>query len=337
MRVIDLENHFASTAWLDALRRNEGYPKITPGPEGRELLHWAPNNWVPFIGQRIEDVGDGRIRYMDEAGIDVAVLSLAASGAEPFEPAIGTKIARGTNDQLAEVIQKHPSRFLGFATLAPKAVDEAVKELERCVRELGFKGWNTHSNFGDSYLDEKRYWPLLAKAQELDIPIYLHPTLPIIREFLGYGSGLSASSFGFGAEVSMVVMRLIVGGVFDVFPDLKIILGHYAEGLPFMLDRVDRGYLGGHIRPIPGIAPELKQLPSYYLKRNIFATTSGNYQRSSFSMTRDELGGDHVMLGTDYPYEDMSACMSFLRGLGLSDADEETLFEKAAVSLGFAK
>jgi uncharacterized protein len=336
VKVIDTENHFASQAWIEALRANtDGYPRIVDGADGKVKLYWAADTWVNYLGEKIDDLGDVRIRYMDEAGIDVAVLSLAASGAEPLPPKVGAEVARKTNDEVAAAVARHPDRFLGFATLAPKDADGAAKELERSVKELGLKGWHTHSNFGDSFLDEKRYWPILQKAEELDVPIYLHPTAPIISQFRTYGTGLAGASFGFGAETSMVVMRLIMSGAFDAFPKLKIICGHYAEGLPFMLDRVDRPYKQGHIRPQPGIAPELKHFPSHYLKTNLYASTSGNYQASAFKMTRDELGMDHVLLGTDFPYEGMDLCMNFLRGLDLPADQQQALFEGNAERLGF--
>jgi len=336
MKVIDAENHFASEAWLEALRRNSGYPKLVDGPDGKARLYWSAETWVPYIGDKLRDLGDLRIKYMDEAGIDVAVLSLAASGAEPFESAVGTQVAKKTNDELAEAIDRYPDRFLGYATLAPKDVDTAVRELERAVKDLGFKGWHTHSNFGDSFIDEKRYWPILAKVEELGVPIYIHPTAPMIPQLLTYGLGLAGASFGFGAETSMVMMRLVISGVFDAFPTLKIILGHYAEGLPFMINRVDRPYLQGHVKSQPEFAPDLEHLPSHYLKNNMYATTSGNYQVSAALMTRDEMGSDKILLGTDFPYEDMTVCMDFLRSLPLSEPEQEMLFEKNAVSLGFA-
>jgi predicted TIM-barrel fold metal-dependent hydrolase len=119
------------------------------------------------MAAKLTDLGEGRLTAMDEAGMDVAVLSLSAPGIERFEPLAATKIAKAANDELAGAIRKYPARFRGFAALSARDTDAAVVEFERCVKELGFVGWNTHSNFGDSYLDEKRYWPLLAKAEEL--------------------------------------------------------------------------------------------------------------------------------------------------------------------------
>ncbi|MCL5736549.1 MAG: amidohydrolase family protein [Actinobacteria bacterium] len=332
---IDLENHFASEAWVDALLKNEGLPRLRRDPDSTYTMDAAPGVSLPYrVLDTLLDLGEGRIALLDRAGIDVAVLSLAAPGTEPFEPTLGAKVARVTNDALAEAIDKHPDRFQGFATLAPKDADSAAKELERAVKELGFKGWNTHSNFGDSFIDEKRYWPVLAKAEELGVPIYLHPTYSIVPQFQTYGIGLAGPSFGFGAETAMVMMRLITGGVFDVFPKLKIILGHYAEGLPFMLDRVDRAYIQGHVRTDPAIAPPLKRMPSDYLRDNMVASTSGNYLPAAVVCTRTTLGSRRMVIGSDHPFESMDQCMNFLEAQPMSGEEREDLYWRTAASLG---
>lgn len=338
IKKVDLENHFASEAWVDALLKSQGYPRLAEDKNTKYVLHAAPGVRLPYglLGTLL-DLDEGRIALLDQAGIDVAVLSLAAPGTEPFEPTLGTKVARETNDALAEAISRHPDRFQGYATLAPKDADSAAKELERAVKELGFKGWNTHSNFGDSFLDEKRYWPVLAKAEELGVPIYLHPSFPIVSQFQTYGTGLAGPSFGFGAEAAMVMMRLLTAGVFDVYPRLKIILGHYAEGLPFMLDRVDRPYLQGHISTDPAVAPKLKRMPSDYLRDNMLASTSGNYSAAAVVCTRSALGAERMVIGSDHPFEDMSACMDFLEKQPMTDAEREHLYWRTAASVDMGR
>ena len=320
---IDLENHFATPDFLaathtDALQAPK-WARLTPeSPSTKALL----------------DLGKGRIAAMDEAGIDIAVLSLTAPAVERFEPRMGTRLAKETNDELAKAIDRFPDRFRGFAALAARETDAAVRELERCVKELGFAGWQTHSNFADSYLDEKRYWPLLAKAQELEVPIYVHPDIPIIPQFQTYGFGLAGPSFGFGAETALVMMRLIIGGVFDQFPKLKVILGHYGEGLPFMMDRVNRPYIQGHFRPDPKIAPILERMPADYLMDNMVVSTSGNYSADAFTCSKNALGFDRMVLGTDYPFESMTSCVDFLMSQSMSAAEAEQLYETTAVHLG---
>ena len=131
-------------------------------------------------------------------------------------------------------------------------------------------------------------------------------------------------------------LRMIVRGVFDAFPKLKIIMGHYGEALPFLVDRVDRAYMQDHSRPFPEIGPGSKQWASYYLKRNLYVTTSGNYLPAAFFCTRDGLGMEKIMLGTDYPYENMTECVGFLDSLPLSEDERAKLYETNATALGFA-
>jgi predicted TIM-barrel fold metal-dependent hydrolase len=336
MRKIDFENHFATRTWVDALYANKGYPRLVDDEEtGQPFLWYDSRVSQPFGGvlPRLLDLGEGRIDQMDANGVDVAVLSLTAPCVEQFEPAVGVKVAADSNDALAEAVQRHPGRFVGFAALAPKDTPAAVEELERAVKELGFRGWFTHSNFGDSYLDEKRFWPILAKAEELGVPVYIHPTVPMISEMKTYGHGMAGASFGFGTEAALVMMRLIVAGVFDVFPKLRAILGHLGEGFPFMVDRVDRPYLQGHVAPNP-LAPTLKQRPSYYLKHNLTVSTSGNYLPAAFKCTVEALGIGQIVLGTDYPYESVSQCIEFLDAQRLSVPERESLLEGNALRMG---
>ena len=327
MATIDFENHFAATEWLAAVRRND-----------IQLPSWGSNMFNPAspIPALLTDLGEGRIKKMDEAGIDVAVLSLSAPGIEQFEPRAATEMARAANDELAQAIDKHPDRFRGFAALSARDTDAAVVEFERCVKELGFVGWNTHSNLGDSYLDEKRYWPLLAKAEELAAPIYIHPDLPIIPQFRSYGFGLAGPAYGYGAETALAMMRLVIGGVFDAFPKLKIILGHYGEGLPFMMDRVNRPYVQGLVQSDPAVAPPLKRNPADYLRDNMVVTTSGNYSPDAFVCTKNALGFACMALGSDYPYESMRVCMDFLDGQEMTASEKEQLYEGTGLSLGVA-
>jgi predicted TIM-barrel fold metal-dependent hydrolase len=244
---------------------------------------------------------------------------------------VGTALAREANDALSGFIKKYPDRFMGYASLAPKAPEAAADELERRVKELGFKGWNTHSNYGDSCLDDKKYWPILERAEKLDVPIYIHPTVPAIPQMKGYVFALAGAPFGFGLETALSMMRLIYSGVFDRCPELKIILGHLGEGLPFLMKRIDWAY----VRPFdPAARPTLSKKPSEYLKNNVFVTTSGNYYQPTFMCTHEAMGIDRILLGTDYPYEDTEECIQFLEGLPLSQEDKDKIYSINAGQLG---
>ncbi|HLA80266.1 MAG TPA: amidohydrolase family protein, partial [Thermoleophilia bacterium] len=153
MRTIDLETHFVTDEWVEAMYANQVYPRLADDPAtGKRRLYYWPDAFEPngdVLLNRLLDLGEARIGEMDAGGIDLAVVSLTSPGTDHFYPAIGTGLARRCNDALAAAIDRYPGRLMGFAALAPKNADEAAKELERCVKELGFKGWKTHSNFGD--------------------------------------------------------------------------------------------------------------------------------------------------------------------------------------------
>jgi predicted TIM-barrel fold metal-dependent hydrolase len=259
---------------------------------------------------------------------------LTAPGVESLDPELGESLAGSANNALAEIIGKHPERFSGYAALAPKRPEQAARELERAVKELGLKGWKTHSNYGASFIDEKIYWPVLAKAEELGVPIYLHPTATIIPQLQTYGFALAGTAFGFGVETAMAMVRLILSGALDAFPNLKVILGHLGEGLPFILQRIDFPFTRPHFKKDPGFLPALKKMPSDYLKNNMFVTTSGNYLGPAFVCTKEAMGIDRVLLGTDYPYEDSGECLRFLEGVLVSQTDREKLYSLNAGQLG---
>ena len=256
---------------------------------------------------------------------------MAAPGLEQLDHSVGAGLARKANDRLFEVIERFPGRFMGYAALAPNDRAGAADELERCVGELGFKAWNTHSNYGDSYLDDKRYWPIMERCEKLKVPIYVHQTVPSIPQIRGYGFALAGAPFGFGLETALCAMRLIYSGVFDAFPTLTIILGHLGEGLPFILKRIDWAY----VRPFdPKARPSLSKKPSEYVKSNFFVTTSGNYFEPALRCTREALGLDRILLGTDYPYEDPEECIDFIEGLPLSPEEKEKIYSVNGVRLG---
>lgn len=338
MSKIDFETHFATQAWVDALYANTGYPRFERDPVTDALrLCYQPAAVEPYgdaLVEKLLDLGKGRLESMDAAGVDLAVLSLVAPGVEQFERSLAVGMAQGANDILAEAIAGNPERYQGYAALAVQDVDASVKELERAVKELGFKGWKTHCNYGDTYLDDKRYWPLLEKAEELGATIYLHPTVPNIPDFWTYGVALAGPSFGFGVATELAMLRLVLSGAFDAFPRLKVAMGHYGEGLPFIMDRVDWAYERPHVKSDKGALTDLKKMPSQYLRDNLVVTTSGNYLPAAFKCTREALGMDKILLGTDYPFEDMGRCLDFLESLGLTAEEKHMLYGGNAQTLG---
>ena len=308
MRTITLEEHFATPGFLD-------------GP-GRDLKDQARQ-----VGSRAErlmrdlcDVGEGRIAQMDAAGIDMQVVSLTAPGVEQLEAAEAVALARDTNDALAEAIAKRPTRLSGFAALPIAAPDQAAKELERRFSDQAFAGALINGHQRGRYLDDKFFWPVLEAAESLGAPIYLHPTRPpkpvIEASFGGFAplvtEMLAGPGFGWHIETAVHVLRMVLGGVFDRFPKLQIVIGHMGEGLPFFMQRVDR---------MPVELTQLKRPVSAYLLDNLHYTFAGFNFPPTFLDLLLEVGVSRIMFSADYPYASMAEARAFLEQIPVSAAD----------------
>ena len=339
--MIDSEAHYLDLPFLEVLRSRSVPPREEHHGEGVRM-YVEPTAPEIFQGRstRLEDaladVEEIRLAAMDAAGIDVQVLSLNVPGCEQFEPVEGAAIARERNDVLAEVVARHPDRFVGLAALCPDPdrPEVAADELERCVRQLGFRGWKVNSHVRETFLDDPRYLPLLERAAALDVPIYLHPTLPhgsMITPYTGYGYMLPGPALGFGAESALHSMRLIYSGVFDRLPNLQVVLGHLGEGLYFWLYRLDFEFTKPWLVRSPLIAAERR--PSDYLRENFYASTSGHFQSSAFAVTLAEIGADRLLFATDYPYEDNVQAVEWLESQPLDDADRRKILHDNAARL----
>jgi 5-carboxyvanillate decarboxylase len=237
-------------------------------------------------------------------------------------------MAKTVNNDLSEVVCRYPERFAGLATLAPQAPEEAAEELERAVTELGLKGAMINGNIRGEFLDDKKYWIIFEMAQKLDVPIYIHPKMPpadMIKPYLAY-PGLAAALSGFAAEASLHAMRLICSGVFDIYPKLKIILGHLGEALPFWLWRLDSRLQEERSDPASAeVYKNLKKNPSQYFKDNFFVTTSGMFWEPVLKFTSAVLGTDKVLFAADYPYESITEAAEFIDSISMGDNDKEQI------------
>jgi predicted TIM-barrel fold metal-dependent hydrolase len=314
MRIITIEEHFATRRFFD-------------GP-GRDLKQQAEKfssaRALKLIPQ-LCDLGEARLAEMDAAGIDMQIVSLTAPGVEQLEAAEAIALATETNDFLADAIKKHPARFGGFATLPIMAPDKAAQELERRVRGQQFAGAIINGHTRGRYLDDKFFWPILESAEQLGVPIYLHPTRPpqavIDASFGGFSPMVSVifagPGWGWHIETAVHIIRLILGGVFDRFPNLQIVIGHLGEGLPGMFQRLDV------------MAPALTRLQrpvTTYLKENIHYTFSDFFFPPTFLALLLELCGvDRMMFSIDHPYQSMPEGCAFLDQLPVSAAAKERI------------
>ena len=283
------------------------------------------------IIEKIQWLDERRIADMDATGIDKQLLLLTSPGVQVFDPATGTSLARSSNDQLAEAVRKWPDRFAGLAAVAPQDPKGAAREIERGMRSLGLKGIVINSHVYGEYLDKEKFWDIFAAAEAFNAPIYIHPnTAPdnMIQPFLE--AGLDGAIYGFGVETGLHILRLIVAGVFDRFPKLRIVIGHMGEALPFWLYRLDYMYRATlNSKRYPNWKPN-KKLPGDYLRENIYITTSGVAWAPAIQFAQQVLGVDRVMYAMDYPYQFSADEVIATDNVPISAADKKALFQSNA-------
>lgn len=293
-----------------------------PGKEGKRLSD---------VEQRLLDLGGVRIREMDEAGIDLQVLSHGAPGVHKMEAELAIKMAKQTNDRLKKIIDGNRTRFSGFAMLPAAGPEAAADELERAVTGLGLKGAMIHGLTNGKFIDEKQFWPIFERAEKLDVPVYLHPSFPHPAVTEAYYKDYAASypeilgpALGFTNETATQVVRMILSGIFEKYPKLKIVVGHLGEGIPFLLWRIDQsfsrpGNSGGSFKDT--------------FRKNFYLTTSGNFSDTALTCSISEMGVDHIMFSVDWPFIGNDIGTSWLHKTSLSDTDKAKIFGGNAKTL----
>ena len=322
MKTIAIEEHFSTDQHMNFSRAilEKKYPVTEVIEEEKAIASEIVWLSTPF-SDKLLDVGEGRLREIDEAGIEMQVLSLVQPGVQALDAETGTTLAKEINDGLSEAVKMHPKKLAGFATIAPQDPKAAADELERAIKGLGLKGASINSHTKGEYLDDKKYWAILERAEKLDVPIYLHPRAPspsMINPYLGYPQ-LATAMCGFGHEVALHALRLIVSGAFDQFPKLKLILGHMGEALPYWLWRLDNMWGRG------SSASKLKNLPSGYFKDNIFITTSGMFWNPPLLCACMAIGAERILFAVDYPFEQSDKAVDFIKSAPISDSDKEKI------------
>ncbi len=287
---------------------------------------------ISDIEKKLMDVGDVRIREMDEGGVDLQVLSHGAPAAQKLPPEAAVQVARETNDRLRKIIETHPTRFAGFATLPTAHPNAAADELERTVNKYGFKGAMIHGlTGGTEFLDKKQFWPIFERAQALDVPLYLHPAYPhaavteaYYKDYTGRFPELLGPALGFTQETATQAIRLVLSGVFDAYPRLKIILGHLGEGIPFLLWRIDQS--------LSREGNEGLKFAELF-REHFYVTTSGNFSDTALTCTIAELGVDRVLFSVDWPFISNEMGTQWMEKTALSDADKEKILSRNARKL----
>lgn len=317
-QVIALEEHY-----LD--------PELATHFKGLDAVppHGSAN--LPKVPERLYDLGALRLREMDEAGIDFQVLSHAAPSLQKVDAETGVRLARGVNDRLHQTVLAHPSRFAAFAALPTADPKGAADELERTVAKLGFKGAMIHGLTNGLFIDDPRFWPIFERAASLDVPLYMHPSIPdprvievYYKDYVERFPTILRAAWGFTVETATQGVRLVLSGVFEKYPGLKIILGHLGEGLPLYLWRINMGFA----RDGRG--------PTWFrdvFSEHFWVTTSGFFSDPALLHCIQEIGIDRVLFSVDYPFVDNPPGTSWAERLPVSAADQAKILNGNAKRL----
>lgn len=320
MRIITIEEHITGTALDNAVRKRllELYPYY-----GYTLGKDLP--YYPDF-ELYTDMGAKRLADMDDHGIDMQVISCPAQS-QLLPPEEAVLLTREVNDKMAEAVSENPHRLAAFAALPWSDPEAAAAELARTVKELGFKGALLAGRAGEGpeFLDDPRYEPILAMAASLKTPIYIHPgcPLPAVQEpYYGrLGDELSArlSLFGWGwhSEAGIQVLRMILSGVFDRFPQLQLIAGHWGELVPFYLPRLDQA--------LPQKVTGLKRSITEYFAQNIYVTPSGIFTYPQLQFMIQVLGAERIIHSVDFPLVGNEDARAFIENAPISALDKEKI------------
>ena len=308
MRVIAIEEHYAN-------------PALQP-PEALANLRQHPQ--LARIQEKLEEVGSGRLADMDAAGIDMQVLSRTVPGAEALPADKAVPAVRQANDDLAETVAAHTDQFAAFAALPMRDPASAAAELDRAVTTLGFRGAMINGLIDGRFLDDPQFAPVLSKAAELGVPLYLHPSFPpphVANVYFGglppvLADHLATAGWGWHAETALHVLRMASTGVFDRIPDLQLIIGHMGEMIPFALARIDTV-----LTPVAG----LRRSVADYFQTNIWFTTSGYTTFPPLQCALAVVGTDRLIFSVDYPYTDNASARALLDTAPISPADRDKL------------
>ena len=307
LRTITMEEHYLSPGFVNG----PGKSKESPNPKIVKTL------------ELVCDLGPGRLKMMDEGGIDVQIVA-HGPGIEQLPADVQLPLAREANDYLKEAVAKYPARLAGFTSLPTASPDKAAVELERMMK-AGFKGAVINGHTRGRYLDDKFFWPMLEAAESLNAPIYLHPTPPPKGITDIYYAGFSPTvstmfsmgGWGWHIETGVHVARMMLGGVFDRFPRLQLVVGHMGEALPHMQPRMDE--------IMPPEMTKLKKPLSAYLRENLWYTFSGFNYTQNFTNLMTQVGVDRIMFSVDHPYASMVTARHFLDQLPISQSDRERI------------
>lgn len=296
--------------------------------------HWTgvDANRPPRITDRLADLEEVRLQEMDDAGIDIQVLSHASPATQRMDAETAVPVAKAANDKLNETILKHSKRYAGFAVLPTADPKASADELERTVTKYSFKGAMIHGPSNGVFIDDKQFWPIFERAQDLDVPLYMHPSNPhpdvVNAYYADYKDAyptLVTAAWGFTVETATQGIRLVLSGVLDKYPDVKIILGHLGESLPFSLWRINEG--------LKRFGNRESSFRDTFCE-HFYITTSGNFSNPALLCCVMEMGVDRILFSVDWPFiENKPGADWALNDLPLGMEDREKILNGNARKL----
>ncbi|MHA6761394.1 amidohydrolase family protein [Streptacidiphilus sp. PAMC 29251] len=328
MKIIALEEHFLDPAVSKAAAPASNVLSPDFG------LAYSPASGLPYCPsfEELTDLAEGRIAAMDAGGITMQVLSCLNAQQVPAD--VAPDLIRAANDRSAAAVKAHPDRFAAFAALPTTAPEAAAAELDRCVSELGFVGTMILGRTEGEFLDAPRFDPILAKAAALDVPVFLHPGVPP-REVTesNYAGGLSAvvatrlqtSAWGWHQETAVHFLHLVHSGVFDRYPGLQVILGHWGEMIPFYLDRVNEA--------LPRHATKLERSFQEYFRENVYIAPSGLFSQAQLQFCLEAVPLERIVFAVDYPFVGNEGALPFLEGANLPEESKRKIAHENAERL----
>ncbi len=315
MKIIDLHNHFYPPDYLKALEAGPSNIKVTYDDDKNPLLHYPGDYNIVVRGHR--DI-EYRAEILKEAGVDMQVLSFTTPGVHIETPERAVELARLVNDSFAEIADTYKGTFAATATLPLNDPEASVAELERTVRELGFKGATLHSNVNGVPLDDPCFRPLLEKANSLEVVFDIHPSFPAgVEAMLDYWL---MPLVGFPFDTTLTAAKLVFSGIVEMFPRIHWILGHLGGAVPYLAERLDRGY-----EAFKECRANITKPPSGYLKQFYYDTV--NFDPSALRLAVEFAGPDHLVAGSDYPHQigSLEKMVKSLENLDIADESRELI------------
>ena len=323
MKIVDFHNHFYPPAYLEALQAGPSNYRVTIDDDGNPVLHSPGDYNVIVPGHR--DI-EFRRQVLDEAGVDMQVLTFTAPGTNLETPERAAPLTRLVNDALAEIVRERGDRFTALATLPLNDPAASVEEFERAVDQLGLPGVMLFGNVNGIPLHDRRYWPLYEKADERGAVFFIHPTYPVgVEAMTEY---MLMPLVGFMFDTTLAAAGLIFGGVVRNFPRIRWVLAHLGGAIPYLAERLDRGY-----RAFPECRANIDRPPSESLRNFYYDTV--NFDAASLKLALEFAGPDRILAGSDYPHKigSLEMMVESIDGLDLAEEDKAKIRGGNAVRL----